>query len=395
MAKERIGIMGGTFNPIHSGHIHMALEGQKAADLDRVLVIPTGNPPHKQGIAPAEDRWKMVCAACAQEEKLTPSRIELDREGVIYTVDTLSILRENYPKADFFYIIGADTLMELKNWRRYEDVLKMCTFLVCPRSWHCTPAQLSAERKRLTALGGNFITIGAEVLDASSTDIRAALALGEPTPALPIPVREYCGVKGLYGMNQRLPQADDWMDKLFNALSVKRFAHTLAVAHTARRLAHIHHLSSAKAETAGLLHDCAKCMPLKDMQQIALDRRLTGDKSLMASGALLHSVVGSFLAATEYGVTDPDILRAIACHTTGKPGMTPLDIAVYLADKIEPTRTDYPQLSRVRALSSISLEQALLLSMEGTAKHVRKSDKSLHPTTLDTLTWLRALLQTA
>ena len=97
MAKERIGIMGGTFNPIHTGHIRMALAAKEQAGLDRVLVVPTGNPPHKQHIAPAEDRWKMVCAACAQEEALTPSRIELDREGVIYTVDTLTLLREEYP----------------------------------------------------------------------------------------------------------------------------------------------------------------------------------------------------------------------------------------------------------------------------------------------------------
>ena len=73
MAKERIGIMGGTFNPIHTGHIRMALSAKEQAGLDRVLVVPTGNPPHKQHIAPAEDRWKMVCAACAQEEALTPT----------------------------------------------------------------------------------------------------------------------------------------------------------------------------------------------------------------------------------------------------------------------------------------------------------------------------------
>ena len=95
MAKERIGIMGGTFDPIHLGHIGMAKAAMHEAKLDRVLVIPSGNPPHKSGITPGEDRWKMVCAACAQESGLEPCRVELDREGVIYTVDTLSILREN------------------------------------------------------------------------------------------------------------------------------------------------------------------------------------------------------------------------------------------------------------------------------------------------------------
>ena len=226
MAKERIGIMGGTFDPIHLGHIEMAKAAMAEAKLDRVLVIPTGNPPHKTDITPAEDRWKMVCAACAQEAGLEPCRVEIDRGGVIYTVDTLSILKENYPKAELFYIIGADTLMELKNWRNFQQVLKLCSFLVCPRAWHYTPAQLNDERKRLTEMGGTIVMMTMEPLDASSTDIRADLAAGRPTPTLPVPVREYCGVKGLYGMQKRIDQADEWMDKLFAALTAKRFAHT-------------------------------------------------------------------------------------------------------------------------------------------------------------------------
>ena len=394
MAKERIGIMGGTFNPIHLGHIEMATGALQEAKLDRVLVIPSGNPPHKTGIAPAEDRWKMVCAACAQESGLEPCRVEIDREGVIYTVDTLSILREKYPKAEFFYIIGADTLMELKNWRCFEQVLTMCTFLVCPRTWHYTFAQLSAERTRLCGMGGSIIMLTMEPLDASSTDIRADLAAGNPTPTLPVPLREYCGVKGLYGMQKRIDQADDWMDKLFAALSHKRFAHTLAVAHTARELAKEHHLHLRRAEIAGLLHDCAKCMPLKDMQAICRMHRLTADESLMESGNLLHSVAGAYLAASEYGVQDPGILHAIACHTTGQPGMTQVDMAVYLADKIEPTRADYPQLNKIRLLARLSLEKAMLLSMEGTTKYVKKGGKALHPTTLETIKWLRSLPQT-
>lgn len=391
MAKERIGIMGGTFDPIHEGHIQMARAAMKEAKLDRVLMIPTGNPPHKQGITPAEDRWKMLCAACAQEEGLYPDRLELDRPGVIYTIDTLSILKEKYPKADLYYIIGADTLMELCHWRDYERVLSMCTFLVCPRAWHYTPAQLTLERKRLTELGGSIIMLDMEPVDVSSTALREALQKGEPTPLLPVAVREYCGIKGLYGMARRIPQADAWMDKLFAALNRKRFAHTLCVAHTSRQLARAHGLDVRRAEIAGLLHDCAKCLPLEEMRAITRAHSLTGDESLMESGALLHSLTGAYLAAAEYGVEDPDILRAIACHTTGKPEMTRLDMAVYLADKIEPTREEYPLLNKVRLMAQLSLEKAMLLSIEGTSKYVKKGGKALHPATLETIAWLHTL----
>ena len=160
MAKERIGILGGTFDPIHDGHIHMALSAMQGAHLDRVLVLPTGNPPHKIGITPAEDRWRMVCCACALHDGLTPCRAEIDREGVIYTVDTLSILHQDYPKAELFYLIGTDTLMELHTWRNFEQVLSLCTFVICPRPTSVSPKVLADEQRRLIALGGRFVALG-------------------------------------------------------------------------------------------------------------------------------------------------------------------------------------------------------------------------------------------
>ena len=182
MAKERIGILGGTFDPIHEGHIHMALSAMQGAHLDRVLVLPTGNPPHKIGITPAEDRWRMVCCACALHDGLTPCRAEIDREGVIYTVDTLSILHQDYPKAELFYLIGTDTLMELHTWRNFEQVLSLCTFVICPRPTSISPKVLADEQRRLIALGGRFVALDADVVDVSSTELRQALRDGQATP---------------------------------------------------------------------------------------------------------------------------------------------------------------------------------------------------------------------
>lgn len=148
MAKERIGILGGTFDPIHEGHIHMALSAMQGAHLDRVLVLPTGNPPHKIGITPAEDRWRMVCCACALHDGLTPCRAEIDREGVIYTVDTLSILLRII-QGRCFYLIGTDTLMELHTWRNFEQVLSLCTFVICPQPDQRVAQGAGDEQRRL------------------------------------------------------------------------------------------------------------------------------------------------------------------------------------------------------------------------------------------------------
>ena len=137
--------------------------------------------------------------------------------------------------------------MELHNWRMFERVLKLCTFLVCPRTVKSTAAELDAERRRLTDMGGRFQSVSMELADVSSTAVREALANDTPTPLLPVTVREYCGLLGLYGAQARVPEATAWMKPLFNDLSNKRFAHTLAVASTARSLALIHHADARKA----------------------------------------------------------------------------------------------------------------------------------------------------
>lgn len=393
MTRESIGIMGGTFDPIHLGHIHMAQSALTQLALDRVLMLPSGNPPHKADVTPAEDRYRMVCAACASLDGLEPCREEIDRDGVIYTVDTLSILHEKYPRAALYYLIGTDTLMELQNWRRYEKVLTLCTFVVCPRASAYSADTLDRELRRLTGMGGHFVTLDMDVMDVSSTEVREAFRQGSYPPLLPIPVYQYAVTAGLYGAQKRFPQAEQWLNRLFRDLSVKRFAHTLAVAYTARRLALLHHLDADRAEIAGLLHDCAKCMPLKDMQHLARANRLTEDASLLCSGALLHSVVGAYRAQVDYGVDDPQVLSAIRRHTTGQPGMSRLDMAVWLADTIEPTRTPYPLLEEVRAAAESSLERAMLLSLEGTLRHVQKKGDAVHPATLETIRWLRTLPQ--
>ena len=395
MAKERIGIMGGTFNPIHQGHIDMARAAAAQEKLDHVLFLPTGNPPHKrEGVADAEDRFRMMAAAVAQEPLFVPSRLEIDRAGTTYTIDTLTLLKEKYPKAQLYYIIGADTLLELCHWREYQQVLQLCTFLVCPRRDSASPEALAAEQERLTALGGCFIWVDMPAVDVSSTEVRQTLARRWIPELLPPAVVAYIRAAGLYGIRTALPLGRQWLDQLWQALSLKRFAHSLCVAYTARYLACIHELDPVQAECAGLLHDCAKCLPLEEMQRICHAHALTQDASLLASGNLLHALVGAHLAGERYQVSDPDVLRAIACHTTGKVGMSPLDMVVYLADKIEPSRASYSGLDQVRTEASRSLPCAMLLSLEGTARHVRKGGKPLHPATQAVMDWLRAQSQT-
>ncbi len=193
----------------------------------------------------------------------------------------------------------------------------------------------------------------------------------------------------------RDPRSTRWVGRLSASLKPGRFAHSLSVAWLSRRLARIHGIDDLKAEQAGLLHDCAKCLPLEEMQRIAVAHALTDDAEMLSSGALLHSVVGSWVAREDYGMTDPEVLQAIAYHNTGFPGMTRLDICVCLSDSIEPLRESYPRLEEIRSLAESSLEQALLLSLESTADFVVSRGKFLHPRTQNTIAWLKRIIHNA
>lgn len=391
MPKERIGIMGGSFNPIHERHLEMAACAKREQKLERVIFLPTGNPPHKRdGLEDAEDRFEMTRLAVLNKPGFTASRMEIDREGVIYTVDTLAKLQKQMPDTAFDYIIGEDTLLDLPNWRKPDKVFGMCRFLVCCRTTEDTAKQPIV--KKLEKRGATFAFLKLGPSPVSSTGARKKLAEGEEPQELPPQVMEYIRLMGLYGCKASLSQGEVFYKKLRSSLSDKRLVHSLLVAHTARNLARLHGMDEDQAALAGLLHDCAKCMPLATMQQTAKENRLLLDKETLQSGNLLHGPVGAVVAEKEYGITDPNILAAIHCHTTGKVGMLPLDMIVYLSDKIEPSRRTYPVLEEVRALAQQDLAKAMLHSLESSLSYVRSQNTTPHPTTQKAADWLKRIV---
>lgn len=390
MPKERIGIMGGSFNPIHERHVEMARAAQKEFALDRLIFLPTGNPPHKhQGLADAEDRYEMTRLAVLGLPGCAASRMELDRQGVIYTVDTLSAMQKQWPGAELYYIIGEDTLLDLPNWRKPEKVFALCRFLVCCRTSE-EPEKLPLTRK-LTSRGAKLHFLTLPPREISATEVRRKLAAGEPTEELFPQVQEYIRVTGLYGCKPLRADGRVVYERLKQSLSDKRLMHSLLVADTARKLALLHSTDPDTAELAGLLHDAAKCLPLGEMQRIVREKRLLLDRETLQSGNLLHGPAGAVLAQDAFGVTDSNILSAIRYHTTGKVGMLPLDLIVYLADKIEPSRRPYPALKEARRLAQTDLAAAVRHLMESSMTYVRSQGAEPHPVTLRAAEWLKRL----
>lgn len=197
--SERIGLMGGSFNPIHVGHVNMARAALDGGHVDRIIFLPSGNPPHKKaGLMDKEDRYAMTCLAIAGEERMSVSREEIDREGVIYTVDTLTRLHEQMPQAKLFYLIGADTVHQLHTWRRAMDVIKLCAFLVMMRPGEDESGTLAAI-EGWRAKGADMTLMKGRLHDVSSSEIRALLKGGEYAGALlPKAVLAYIREKNLY-----------------------------------------------------------------------------------------------------------------------------------------------------------------------------------------------------
>ena len=189
---KKLGILGGTFDPIHFGHLAIAGEARARAGLDAVLFIPTGEPPHKpHWQADAEHRYQMSVLATADNPHFFVSRLEIDRPGPSYTVETLRALRAIFPRGEFTLIVGADMALDFHRWREPEAILAQARVLAAARPG----CPLDAADPRLH----DITLLPTPGLDISSTDLRARIAAGgEIRYLVPDPVAAYIRKYGLY-----------------------------------------------------------------------------------------------------------------------------------------------------------------------------------------------------
>ena len=191
----RVGLFGGTFNPLHNAHIEVARKTVACCGLSRVLFIPNGIPPHKgplMGIS-GEDRYRMVCAAIARYDDLDVSRIEIDREGPSYTIDTIRAMKDDYPQGICF-IVGADRLLDITTWREPEALLRSVPFVIAPREGVSVDAFSDALFDR-----AEMHLLDMEEVDLSSSWVRERVMRGEPISEwVPPEVEAYITENGLY-----------------------------------------------------------------------------------------------------------------------------------------------------------------------------------------------------
>ncbi|OGK98920.1 MAG: nicotinate (nicotinamide) nucleotide adenylyltransferase [Candidatus Rokubacteria bacterium RIFCSPHIGHO2_12_FULL_73_22] len=195
----RTGVLGGSFNPVHYGHLLLADEVLEALGLDRILFVPAGVPPHKSPalLARAEDRFAMVRLATAGHPRFEVSDLELRRAGPSYTVDTLEAL--GIPRADLFLVVGSETFLDLLSWREPRRIAELAQLVVVPRVGSAFDPDSAAARKIVREVGQEPLIVRATSLPISASDLRRRVREGRSLAfRLPDAVIGYIATRGLY-----------------------------------------------------------------------------------------------------------------------------------------------------------------------------------------------------
>ena len=428
----RLGLMGGTFDPIHIGHLRVAEEMREALELDAVLFIPTGAPVFKrdQNVTDAEMRFAQVKEAVSGNPHFDVSRIEIDREGDTFTVDTLRQLRAHYPKnVAFYFIVGSDSAATVVKWRGCAEIAELAHLAVAVGR----PGSADAETLQqviLDAAPFKLHLVRVSVLEVSSTDIRRRLSEGKSVRYLVpdalsgsgrlvgAPSGSNCpagapsghpsnGMQSQVARHDAAPAAlddavpaeldeadsDALSEGFFNArkaelkqrVSAKRFKHTLGVADTCAQLAERYGLDARKARLAGLLHDWDKGYDDEGARarvyELGMEDEIDPTVVERMPGTL-HGATAARALGRVFPEIPADVLQAISRHTTAALDMAPLDMVLYIADAIEPNR-QFGRIDELRAIvGRATLEELYFQTYEYWVFLLFERRKPLHPDTI-------------
>ncbi len=320
---KKIGILGGSFDPVHQGHLVVAKQVRQQLGLNEIWFMPTAQAPLKTDhSASYGDRVAMLKLALKPYRYFKVSELEAKLPAPSFTINTVNALQKSYPATEFYWIIGDDQVEQLAGWHQIELLLTMIKFVVVNRYQSSLPSE--------------FLTVSIPAHPASSTTIRH----GDFT-YLPASVNQYINERVLY-----------YETIIQNYLSPTRYQHSLAVAEFAGKLAVRYGVSVERARLAALLHDVAKELDPAELKRYMI---YYCPAKLDQSPKTWHSYVGAVLAKQEFNIRDTAILQAIKHHTDGASSQLLSEI-IYCADKVESTRP-YP-VSKLQELCLADIKAA-------------------------------------
>ena len=397
----KIGIYGGSFDPVHNGHIAMIRSALKSGFIDCVIIIPSVRNSFKlyTNKLPPPYRFYMMKETVEGLglKDCYVSDVEYDIEGVSYTAVVLAKLTSDSYIRDFlisngikrkkaeehhefFWIMGSDTLGTFETWYKPGEILNFASLLAAVRPGDDTDVD-KAKSSIKKNLGGKVELFRLNGVECSSSGITESGDFSE----VPEPAREFIKRHALYTENTMLTGVSEEARKkffessvwMYHCLGGKRLLHTLNVGYLSVHLAEVFGCDKDKALLAGALHDCAKELPMEE--QLELAKRYSGD--LFTERKLLHSPAGATFAKEQFGIDDNEILDAICYHTTGRGDMTLLEKIVYLADKIEPAR-NYTDLTPIREAAEKDLESAMRMTAAAVREKFVSQGRDIHPMTV-------------
>ncbi len=319
----KIGIFGGTFNPPHKTHEQIVLRAKEQLGLNKIIVFPCGDPPHKICGISKFVRLKMAELAFGAIAEVDD--YEICKQGKSYTVDTLRYVKNSYPNAQLYLIIGGDSFFDFSSWHEPYAVAQLATVAVVGRGEDITSEQ-TEEFKRKFNCDVELISHAPDFISSSEVRLKYQFGLSVKDIVSNV-VDDFISERRLYHNYFAMTQ------KLRSMLTDKRYLHTFYVVKRGQELAQTE--LKQKAFLACLLHDCAKYVtddsfseygfiPSPDMPQ-----------------SVLHAFLGAIIAEKKFGIDDAEVLNAIKYHCTAHSKMTLLEKIVYVADKTEETRP-YP-----------------------------------------------------
>ena len=382
----RIGIYGGSFNPPHLGHSLAAREMVSHLELDRLLIIPAATPPHKAlpaGSPDPDERLELCRLAFADIPKTEVCDLEIRRQGLSYTVDTLRTLRQAHPDDELFLMMGTDMLLSFASWRAPEEIARLATLAVVHREesetvWNEVRQKAETLSRDLHA---RIVLVENRCVQISSTTVRRLLAMGAPNDLEPA-VQKRILERGWYltGADLKRLPFDRLAEISLSLHDEKRRPHVVGTSRTAEVLARRWGADPDLAARAGILHDITKALGPTEQLHLCRKYGMVLTELQRDNPKLLHAKTGAAVARAVFGEPD-EIYEAIYWHTTGKADMSLLDKIIYIADYMEPNRS-FPGVELLRRLVETDLNAAVFEGLDQSISLLRKQGRIVDPDSL-------------
>ncbi len=363
---RKIGLFGGTFNPVHNAHISIAEYACNTLGLDFVIMLTGGNPPHKKelDIPDAKLRHIMLKKAIKGKDKLIACDFEVKRKEYSYTATTLEYFKSIYPDDKLYFIMGGDSLDYFQDWYKPDVIAKLATLAVYGRGKEHNYEYIKNR------YGADIVRIDGPYFDTSSTSLRATPEYMKEN--IPQDVYDFIKRYKLY-----LSGKSD-MEILKEILSANRLKHSIGVADMAKKLGERYGEDSNLLERAGLLHDAAKCIPYEDALKMCDELEAELDPIERTIPQLVHPKLGAEIVKCLFGVKEGELTSAIRCHTVGKPNMTLFEKIIFVADMCEEGRS-FPGVDNIRKTAFENLGKAMLMCIESTISFNSAKGAVVHP----------------